>query len=169
MSNSTLHSKSNTWSSRALKVILWFSLAAVFLVVGYLGIGAYVASEVTKIGDHSQFDHTPKTHGVEYQDVRLMARGDGTEIAAWYLPHEGSPSAIILMHGRDASKQNAITRHFLQLGAALHGAGHAVLMIDMRGHAEQLSRLYLMRRRGLWMRASTPISIATILKSMSSW
>ena len=132
----TVRSEIHSRSGRLVRIVKWVVLALVVLALAYLGLGAYVASEVTKIGDHPQFDFTPKTYGVEYQSVRLAARGDGTEIAAWYLPQEGSTSAIILVHGRDASKQNAITGHFPQLGAALHRAGHSVLMIDMRGHGD---------------------------------
>jgi len=115
---------------------MWLAGVAVVLALAYLGLGAYVASEVTKIGDHPRFDHTPRTYGVDYRDVRLVARGDGTEISAWYLANENSSSAIILVHGRDASKRDAISGNFPKLGAALQKAGHAVLMIDMRGHGD---------------------------------
>ena len=121
---------------RTRRIVAWLAAAILVLLVAYLGIGAYAASTVTMVGEHPQYDETPATYGLEYQDVRFAARGDDTEIAAWYIPNEGSASAVILVHGRDASKQNALSGEFPKLGAALHGAGHAVLMIDLRGHGD---------------------------------
>jgi pimeloyl-ACP methyl ester carboxylesterase len=107
-----------------------------FLVIIYLGIGAYAVGEVTKIGEHEQYDDTPATYGLHYQDVHFAARGDEVQIAAWYIPNNGSTQAVILVHGRDASKQNAISGKIVELGAALHDAGFTVMMIDLRGHGE---------------------------------
>ena len=113
-------------------------LAAVMVFVGvmYLAIGAYAAGMITQIGPHAYVDDPPASYGIEYQDVRFPARGDGTHIAARFLPNGDGARAVILVHGREASKQNAITGNLVKLGAALHDAGLAVLMIDMRGHGE---------------------------------
>lgn len=114
----------------ALVVIL------LFLALAYLGIGAYAAGEVTKIGEHPQYNDTPETFGLAYQELRFPALGDDLQIAAWYIPNHESSRAVILVHGRDASKQNAISGKIVELGAALHDAGFAVMMIDLRGHGE---------------------------------
>jgi pimeloyl-ACP methyl ester carboxylesterase len=113
-----------------------------FVALAYLAIGAYAAGIVTEIGDHPQYDDTPATYGLEYQDVRFSARGDEVQIAAWYLPNDVSTRAVILVHGRDASKQNAISGKIVELSAALHDAGFAVLMIDLRGHGESEGERY---------------------------
>jgi len=107
-----------------------------FLAIIYLGIGAYAAGIVTDIGDHPQYADTPGTYGLEYQDIQFSARGDDMQIAAWYIPNNESHRAVVLVHGRDASKQNAISGKIVEFGASIHDAGFAVLMIDLRGHGE---------------------------------
>ena len=82
--------------------------------------------------------------GVPYEDVRFRARGDGVEIAAWFLPSGESRRAIVLVHGKDASRTHELDRdpgddapaEFPDLAAALCGRGFAVLMIDLRGHGQ---------------------------------
>jgi len=112
-------------------------LLAILVILGfvYLAIGAYAAGQVTAIGEHDQYDDTPATFNLEYQDIRFSVRDD-VQIAAWYIPNNESQRAVILVHGRDASKQNAISGTIVELGAALHDGGFAVLMIDLRGHGE---------------------------------
>jgi pimeloyl-ACP methyl ester carboxylesterase len=113
-----------------------------FLALIYLAIGAYAAGLVTEIGDHDQYEDTPATYGLEYQEVSFSARGDDMQIAAWYILDNESTRAVILVHGRDASKQNAISGKIVEFGAALHDAGFAVLMIDLRGHGESEGERY---------------------------
>jgi pimeloyl-ACP methyl ester carboxylesterase len=118
------------------KIIIVVVVILVFLGFVYLAIGAYAASEVTKIGDHYQYTDTPATFGLDYEEVTFTPRGDDFQLAAWYIPNHESSRVIILAHGRDASKQNAISGKIVKLSAALYEAGFAVLSIDMRGHGE---------------------------------
>jgi pimeloyl-ACP methyl ester carboxylesterase len=118
------------------KIITIVIIIVVFLGIVYLGIGAYAAGEVTKIGDHDQYTDTPNTFGIAYEEVTFTPRGDDLQLAAWYIPNPESTRAVILVHGRDASKQNAISGKIVELSAALYDAGFAVLTIDMRGHGE---------------------------------
>lgn len=129
-------------SKRRKRIAIALTGILLFLVVFYLGIGAYAASEVTKISEHDQYEDTPATFGLAYQDVRFTARSDEMQIAAWYIPSQESTRAVILVHGRDASKQNAISGKIVELGAALHEAGFTVLMIDLRGHGESEGERY---------------------------
>ncbi len=129
-------SKNQSKPKTGKKIGIALIVIVIFLGVAYLAIGAYAAGIVTEIGDHPQFDDTPSSYHVEYQDVQFPARGDETQIAAWYLPNDESTRAVILVHGRDASKQNAISGNLVKLAASLHEAGFSVLMIDMRGHGE---------------------------------
>jgi len=130
---------SKTLKQRVITALIFIPLLLFFI---YLVIGVYAAGEVTKIGDHNQYRDTPASYGLEYQDVRFTARGDETKIAAWYIPNDESSKAVILIHGRDASKQNAISGKIVEFGAALHEAGFSVLMIDLRGHGESEGERY---------------------------
>lgn len=121
-------------------------VALVLLVLGitYLVIGAKAAGELTTVDHegHDQFDKTPAAFGVEYEDVRFQARDDDLQLAAWYLPRADSSRALILIHGRNASKQDAISGTIVDLGAALQKSGFAVLMIDLRGHEDSEGERY---------------------------
>lgn len=118
------------------KIITIVVVILVFLGIVYLAIGAYAAGEVTKIGEHEQYTDTPATFGLDYEKVSFTPRGDDFQLAAWYIPNPESSRVIILAHGRDASKQNAISGKIVQFSAALYEAGFAVLTFDMRGHGE---------------------------------
>ncbi len=64
-------------------------------------------------------------------------------MAAWYIPNNDAEKAIILIHGRNASKQNAISGTFPKLAAEICFAGLAVLMVDLRAHGESDGNLYM--------------------------
>ena len=136
MQNNNPGDEKNFPSKTRRRITITLIVTMLFLTLVYLAIGAYAAGEVTKIGEHRQYDDTPTTYGLTYQDVRFSARDDDFQIAAWYIPNDESTRAVILVHGRDASKQNAISGKMVEFGAALHEAGFAVLMIDLRGHGE---------------------------------
>jgi fermentation-respiration switch protein FrsA (DUF1100 family) len=119
---------------RRNRIVRWVIIVLVVLAILYLGIGAYSAATVTQPGEHDQYSDTPADFGAAYEEVSFPAREDGLKITAWYLPNETGEHAVILVHGRNASKQNAISGTFPKFGAALNQAGFAVLMIDLRGH-----------------------------------
>lgn len=122
--------------------LVWFFIFILIFAGVYLGVGAVAALTLTKVGDHPQFDDNPGTFGLEFEDVRFRSREDHLQIAGWYIPNASAKRAMILVHGRDASKQNAISGKFPQLAAELHDAGLAVLMIDLRGHGESEGERY---------------------------
>ena len=105
-------------SIRTRKIMFVLALIIGLLIVIYLGISVYAAYTITKIGGHEQYNNTPGTFGVEYEDVRLKARNDGKRIAAWYIPNEDSSQAIIMVHGYGASKQNAVSGNYPKLAAS---------------------------------------------------
>jgi len=120
----------------------WLLIALVIILMVYFGTSAYAALTLTRGGDHPQFDEDPSTYGLEFEDVRFRSRIDHLQIAGWFIPNPTAEQAMILVHGRDASKQNAISGKLPQLAAELHGAGLAVLMIDLRGHGESEGKRY---------------------------
>lgn len=122
--------------------VTWLSIFIVILLAIYLGIGAYAAITLTKVGEHPQYDQSPAKYGVQYEDVSFYSREDRLRIAAWFLPKDGASRAILLVHGRNASKRNAISGKLPKLAAELHRAGFAVLMIDLRGHGGSEGKRY---------------------------
>ena len=122
--------------------LTWILLALLIILLVYFGIGTFAALTLTKAGDHPQFNDDPGTYGLAFEDVHFKSRVDGLQIAGWYIPNPDADRAMILVHGRDASKQNAISGEFPRLAAELHRAGLAVLMIDLRGHGESEGKRY---------------------------
>jgi alpha-beta hydrolase superfamily lysophospholipase len=119
-----------------MPLFIWLLLFILLLILLYLAICGYAALTMTKVGDHPQYDDDPSTFGLAFENVRFSSREDQLQIAGWYIPNPSAERAIMLVHGRNASKQNAISGKLPQLAAELHRAGYAVLMIDLRGHGE---------------------------------
>ena len=87
---------------------------------------------------------TPTDLGVEFEEIRFPAHGDGLEIAGWIIPSGGSRRAIVLVHGKDANRTRELDRdlgdddpgEFPDLAVGLSRRGFSVLMIDLRGHGQ---------------------------------
>jgi dipeptidyl aminopeptidase/acylaminoacyl peptidase len=115
-------------------------ILVVLIIAGYLAIGAIAANKLT-IAQRLFTDDNPQNYGMSYEDISFPARIDGLKIAAWYIPAvEGQTAdkspAIVMVHGWNASRTNALNHHFLDLAKTLHQAGFSVLMIDLRGHGQ---------------------------------
>jgi dipeptidyl aminopeptidase/acylaminoacyl peptidase len=135
------------------------------LLLAYLGAGALIAGELT-LPKRQFYPQAAASLGLPYQDVRFPARGDGVEIAGWYVPSAGSTRAIIVVHGKDQSRATEFfdtfpTGRLTEMSAGLQAAGFAVLMIDLRGHGQSGDARYsfgLKERRDVmgaadWLRA----------------
>lgn len=133
-----------------MPILFWIAIIMLIVFILYCGVGAYAALALTKIGDHPQYHDDPKTFGVDYEEVRFPSRLDELIIAAWFLPNANLDKAIILVHGREASKQNAISGTLPRLAADLHRAGYAILMIDLRGHGESEGKRYTFGVQERW-------------------
>ncbi|MBK8047475.1 MAG: alpha/beta fold hydrolase [Anaerolineales bacterium] len=131
-------SDTRTWGHRWLWWLLGILIALV--LIAYFAIGAVAANLLTMPQRDFDPDQTPALLGLEYRDVSFPARGEHMAIAGWYIPEPesttGDPRAVIMVHGRDASRTAAVTGNFTKLAKALHDAGLAVLMIDLRGHGQ---------------------------------
>lgn len=116
---------------------LWVILILLLLcIIAYFGIGGYAISELTTIGEHPRFENSPASCGTDFENIAFKARGDDTRISAWYLPMPGSDRVMILVHGRDANKRDAVSGIYVLFACDLRNAGYAVLMIDLRGHGD---------------------------------
>ncbi len=120
----------------------WILLTLIALLVLYFSVGLIAAVTMTRVGDHPQYDATPETFGLAFRRVQFRSRGDNFMLAGWYLPNSKSHQAMILVHGRDASKQNAISGRLPALAAELYHRGLAVLALDLRGHGESEGKRY---------------------------
>ena len=90
-----------TWR-RPLKIVS--AMVGVAALV-FVAISVLAAHLLTMPRRHPLAEgRTPGKLGVPYEDVRLPAHGDGVEIAAWFLPSGESRRAIVLVHGKDASR-----------------------------------------------------------------
>jgi fermentation-respiration switch protein FrsA (DUF1100 family) len=125
------------------KVFVWITLGVIaFLLIAFLGIGAVAANQLTQPKRVFDPSLNPGTYHLEYEEFRLPARGDGLQIAAWYIPSEQNQRAIILVHGRDNSRTNGFVNEFVPFASTLQEAGFSVMMIDLRGHGESEDARY---------------------------
>ena len=125
-----------------MEILIWTLVIILALAIIFLVIGAVAALTLTRVGDHPQFNDDPGSFGLEFTGVTFLSRLDQIKIAGWFIPNPDADRAIILVHGRNASKQNAISGQIPRLAAELHAAGLAVLMIDLRGHGESEGKRY---------------------------
>lgn len=89
----------------------------------------------------------PNDYGLNYKDVRFST-SDGVELAAWYIPAEGSDKLIICNHPATLNRYGFpghqkpwsdfqdIEVKFGKVHKALHDAGYNVLAYDLRNHGE---------------------------------
>ncbi len=101
-------------------------------VVGYLAVGAYVASVLTHPHRNPQVS-SPAAFGLTSQDVQVQAR-DGVQLAGWLIPAQTQQRAVLLVHGIHSCRSCEFDGLFLQLAQGLNRQGYAVLLIDLRGH-----------------------------------
>ncbi|OSY89333.1 hypothetical protein WH52_01470 [Tenacibaculum holothuriorum] len=90
---------------------------------------------------------TPKDYGLDFQNVTFNTE-DGIELAAWFIPSEGSNKLIICNHPATLNKYGFpghqkpwsdfqdIEVKFGKIHKALHDAGYNVLAYDLRNHGE---------------------------------
>lgn len=79
---------------------------------------------------------SPARRGAACEDVALSPRGGGPRLAAWSMPAPGAQRAIILTHGKDASRTAEFFGRFAEFAGRLQARGFHVLMLDMRGHGQ---------------------------------
>ncbi|MEO6062856.1 MAG: alpha/beta fold hydrolase [Thermoflexales bacterium] len=79
---------------------------------------------------------SPARRGAACDDVTFAPRGGGPRLAAWSMPAPGAQRAIILTHGKDASRTAEFFGRFTELAGRLQALGFQVLMLDMRGHGQ---------------------------------
>lgn len=76
--------------------------------------------------DHYVYCADPSELGLNFEDVSLKTK-DGLALSAWYIPGKSKSSGIVMVHGRNASRHEA-----LRDVPSLHSEGHNLLLIDLR-------------------------------------
>lgn len=106
-----------------------------------------VAHGYTTIANRTPILETPEDYGMAYKDVRYKAE-DGIELAAWFIPAEGSNKLIICNHPATFNRYGFpghqkpwsdfqdIEVKFGNVYKALHNSGYNVLTYDFRNHGE---------------------------------
>jgi uncharacterized protein len=131
------------WRGRLLVQII--SMAIGITALAFVVISALAAHWLSLPQRHLlAAGKTPGDLGVNFEEVRFPAHGDGLEIAGWFIPSEGSCRALVLVHGKDANRtrefdkdlSDDIPGEFPDLAVALNRKGFSVLMIDLRGHGQ---------------------------------
>jgi len=137
MVKAAVGAKSVRTSRANRKVFVWIGLTVIgLLVIAFLGIGGVAAGQLTLPKRVFDLNLNPGAFNLQYEEVRYPARGDGLEIAAWYIPSAANQRAIILVHGRDNSRTNGFEDKFVSFASVLQKAGFSVFMIDLRGHGQ---------------------------------
>ena len=111
---------------------------AVVLLMVYLGATAFVSLYLYGALRTLDPAQNPGVYGVAYEDVRIPSRAVGSdtgiELGAWFLPNPASHTAVVLVHGKDASRTREMQNGFVAFAVALRQRGFNILMIDLRGH-----------------------------------
>ena len=110
-----------------MKEVHWAVLALAVLALGYLGVGLFVADQLSA-PSHQPQELTPTDVGLNYREVRIQST-DGLELAGWWVPGDDPSRAVVLVPGIEGDKSD---RHVVKTASIYAGAGYGVLMIDLR-------------------------------------
>jgi dipeptidyl aminopeptidase/acylaminoacyl peptidase len=121
----------------ARALLAWFVIQ---ITLTYVALNALIFLYFTQPRRVFQEQINPRTYSwhtpLDYEAVRLPARGGDVRIAAWFIPAPGASRAVVLAHGKDGSRTDEFFGRYVEFAAALHKAGYAVLMIDLRAHGQ---------------------------------
>lgn len=119
------------------KVSIWLGIW-VFgpVMILYLLVGSIAADKLTKPLRVFNNSYTPAIMNLPFEEITFSAKDGEAKIAAWYIPSVENTRALILVHGRNASRTDFFLGHSLELASILHRAGFSVMLIDLRGHGQ---------------------------------
>jgi uncharacterized protein len=126
---------SNLWDETTIgkrtgrRAIVLALLALAVMTLVYLGVGLFVAMQLTAPPDRQPVEQTPADVGLDYREVSFQS-ADGLDLAGWWAPGDDPSRAAVLVHGLGGSKSD---RHVVETARIYAGAGYGVLMIDLRG------------------------------------
>jgi dipeptidyl aminopeptidase/acylaminoacyl peptidase len=102
------------------------------LLMAYMGVGTYIASEFTKGKVHDLGPDTPTTYGMAYDNITFKTADKAQlTIRGWWIPRQDSKRVLIMVHAKDG------TRTFLlPLSYRLWQEGFNILLFDTRGQGQ---------------------------------
>ncbi len=105
---------------------------AALLLAGYLGLGAFIASEFTRGKVHDLGPDTPAAYSMLYENITFKTADQASlNLQGWWIPRPDSNRVLIMVHAKDG------TRTFLlPLSYRLWQAGYNVLLFDTRGQGQ---------------------------------
>ncbi len=104
----------------------------VLITFAYVGSAWFFSSKILKLGitecdvEHFVFCGDPSTQAIAFEDVSFETV-DGFTIPAWYMPTSNAKHAVLLVHGRTASRHEG-----MRYAKSIVNAGYSVLAIDLR-------------------------------------
>jgi len=113
-------------------------ILAILLVLGYLGMSAYVANKLT-MPERNPVDSTPAAYGLVYEDVGFTSTVDNIPLRGWLIDSPGD-KAIVMLHGQNQNRMR--DEASLEKAALFTDNGYDVLMFDFRGHGESGGQRY---------------------------
>jgi uncharacterized protein len=135
--------KSTPAKSGLRRIILWTGTAIILLaVLAYFAVGFIAAGILTTPKREFAADLTPAKYQLAYEDIKVTARTDDMQIAAWFIPCVDSSRAVVMVPGRDQSRTSELYGRFVELANYLHKGGLNVMMIDLRGHGQSAEAHY---------------------------
>ncbi len=126
--------------SKKRMLIVAFFIALEALILGYLGISFFVASQMV-YAKPKAITETPAALGLNYRDVTFLSRQDHVLLRGWFMPgvlpngQLTTERTIIMVHGLHDNRE-ALDGGLLNLSADLVHKGFAILVFDFRGHGQ---------------------------------
>jgi len=126
--------------SKKRTLIVAFFIALEALILGYLGISFFVATQMV-YAQPKAITETPAALGLNYRNVTFLSREDHLLLRGWFMPGvlpDGqltTERTIIMAHGLHDNRE-ALDGGLLKLSAGLVHKGFAILVFDFRGHGQ---------------------------------
>ena len=73
---------------------------------------------------------TPRSAGLDYEDVNLVA-ADGVKLHAWWVPAREGRGAVLLLHGNAGN-----ISHRIGYATMFNRLGYSILLVDYRGYGK---------------------------------
>jgi uncharacterized protein len=108
-------------------LFLWTPVVLLALAAAYLGVGLYVASQLSAPFRGPE-ERTPAVEGLHYHTAAVQST-DGLLLEGWWVPKSGSSQAVILVPGYLGNKSRP---YILKTASIYAEAGYSVLMLDTR-------------------------------------